>query len=348
MTEEFQLLEKVFQNWKKEAEMFFVTKFIESPTIKNHFSNCLDIIFKVTGTIDSNRGIIAYNRSYGQGKSFFFEVMNHRFRRRKGKSYFVVTSAKDLVQIFKDGGEVELLKFIKCKRLFIDDIGDEGKIKFFKHYANEMNVLRYVLLKRYEFWLSKGWLTYGTTNLSEEQMAKEYDGRVADRLQQMCHWMSFEFLSNGKSFRQYEGTRRLTPEEIKSSWNLFKKEPVKEKIDFIGYLNSMMQEEEGYLMSPDWTRWQMIKPYLEERDLIDINSIGEEEMKRAEVIVQTEAADTTKRRLKSMSESLQSYRANKARKSVSGLEVIKVAECLLIREKFLELKSNNYVFEPIK
>ena len=76
---------------------------------------------------------------------------------------------RTLVKIFVEQGEEALLKFISCKNLFIDDIGDEGERKVFKHFSNEMNVIRYVILKRYEFWLDeeKEWKTYATTNLSK-------------------------------------------------------------------------------------------------------------------------------------------------------------------------------------
>lgn len=342
-----QTLEKPYANFIQEAELFFVTKFITSSTIKKMFQDCLDIMFDITKAADAGRGIIAYNKHYGQGKTFFFDVANHRFRRKYGRNYFVKTSAKQLAQIYKDHGEEALLKFISCKNLFIDDIGDEGENKVFKHYSNQMNVLRWVILKRYEFWTEKGWKTFGTTNLSIEQIANEYDGRVADRIEHMTHWMDFSFMKEGKSFRQFDGTRRLTPSEVEANWNKFRKPVEEQRVDVIKYLNELLQEDDEYLNTNDFGRWNFVKSYLVERSLIDVSVIDEETLKVAEVLAYQDANNTAKSQYSHAGEGLKALRKKAARDKVGNKKIQEIAECILVKKKIIELKQKNYVFKPM-
>ena len=148
------MIKKVFNNFKKEVELFFMTKFITGVTLEKTYSRCLDILYNITGNEDSARGILAFNPRYGQGKSFFFDVVNHRHRRIKGRNLFVRTTAKELCEIYTStekgsNPESRLIKFISVKQLFIDDIGDElkeGAIR--SNYSNKLNVMRFVLLKK--------------------------------------------------------------------------------------------------------------------------------------------------------------------------------------------------------
>lgn len=339
-----------YENFKEEAELFFVSKYIDSSTISTAFKNCLDICFNITKTVDSSKGIIASSTHYGQGKTFFFDVMQHRFRRRFGRNFLVKTSAKELASIYTTAGkdknpQTELDKFIRCKNLFIDDIGDEGHKKTFFHYSNSLNVVNYVLLKRYEWWKEKGWKTYGTTNLTEEQMANEYDGRVIDRLKEMCHWQNFSFVAGGKSFRQFNGVRKLTAEEYNANLALHTKKEQEVKVDMIKYLNDLLQEEDDYLMINDWHRWGFVKPYLLERELVDLNSYDVEMLERAEKLAVLEASRDTKSALKHASETLQKVQGNIAKNNISKDDKFRILECLLVRDAFMGLRDKKYVFK---
>ena len=349
MIDVFKILEQKYESWKWEAETFFITKFIESGTIKDMFKNCLDIIFNITDTTESNRGIVAYNSAYGQGKTFFFDVANHRFRRKTGKNLFVRTSSKDLVNIFVKEGEEALLKFISCKNLFIDDIGDEGERKIFKHYSHEMNVIRYVILKRYEFWLDeeKEWKTYATTNLSKVQIAVQYDGRVADRLSQMCYWLDFKFLKDGKSFRQYDGTRKLTKKEVDEKWKMSESRTrvVQEKINVINYLNELILESDEYVELNDFTRWNFIKPYLVERNLVDLEAIDEELLNSVEMIAMNQKSKHARGTMKHAGEAMMSVKTKQARDSIKSKDVYYFAELLLVKKAFKKLRNEQYKFE---
>jgi DNA replication protein DnaC len=345
------MIKKAFNNFVQEAELFFVKKFITSPTIENEYSDCLDIIFDITKTKDSTKGIIAFNQKYGQGKSFFFDVVNHRHRRLKGKNIYKRITAKDLVDIYlsqkdHDLGIVELKKTIKVERLFIDDIGDEGEKKTFKQYGNELNVLRYVLLKRYEMWEKNGWITYGTTNLTLEQIASNYDGRVADRLMQMTYWKEFKFLKDG-SFRQVGETRKLTQSEIAENWKKFEVPEQPVKIDLEQYFNELIHEGDGYFIEKDISFWTFVKNYLIEKGILsdkDFEVIDDEAIENARTYVRHEVRETKKQTYRHAGNEIRSLHIGEALSKITQHDVLTVAQNKIAKQKFMELRESKYKF----
>lgn len=343
-------LNTAYANFKEEAELFFVTKFIDSSKISEAFKNCLDICFNITKEVDSTKGILACSSHYGQGKTFFFDVLQHRYRRKFGRNFFVKTSAKELAAIYTTAEkgtnpQVALDRFIKCKNLFIDDIGEEGTNKTFYHYSNSLNVITYVLLKRYEYWKDKGWKTFGTTNLTKAELSQEYGGRVVDRLDQMCYLQSFSFVAGGKSFRQFKEVRVLSNEEIEANRERLKKEEEVESIDVNAYLNELLQETDEYLMIKDWNRWSFVKPYMVDRGLVDLDSYDEELLDRAEKLAVMEAREEAKGSIKHAGETMQKIKAGIAGSTVSRESKFRILESLIVREAFLKLKEKNYVFK---
>lgn len=343
-------LNTAYENFKEEAELFFVSKFVDSSKISEAFKNCLDICFNITKTVDATKGIIASSSHYGQGKTFFFDVLQHRYRRKFGRNFFVKTSAKELAAIYTTADkntnpQIALDKFIKCKNLFIDDIGEEGSNKTFYHYSNSLNVITYVLLKRYEYWRDRGWKTYGTTNLTKSELSTEYGGRVMDRIEQMCYLQSFSFVAGGKSFRQFKDVRTLSSEEAKANLERLRVQEVKESIDVVGYLNDLLDEDEDYLMIKDWNRWSFVKPYLLERKLVDLSLYDEEMLERAEKLAIMEAKDSSKSSLKHAGDTLQKVISKKAGKTVNRDDKFRILECLLVRDAFLALRTRKYRFQ---
>ncbi len=347
------MMKDVFKNFVQEAEMFFVSKFISSEKLENEYSDCLDIIFNVTKTKDCGRGIIAFNQNYGQGKSFFFDVVNHRNKRVFGKDLFKRITAKELTQIYTsakngDDPQQKLIEAISVKKLFIDDIGDEGENKVFKHYANELNVLRFVLLKRYEMWLEKGWITYGTTNLTIKQFESNYDGRVADRVLQMCYWREFRFLAEG-SFRQVEETRKLTIEEINQAWKKLEVEKPKEKIDLEKYFNELIDESDGYFQSKDISFWSFVKKYLLDKKLISQEEldkgINDELMYESQLTLRHERTESNRKKYKNATTDVRSARIQEALRNIKPKHILNVAENKIVREKFMELRNKKHKFE---
>lgn len=346
------MINKTFNNFKEEVELFFMTKFIVGDQLKKVYSECLDILFNITKTKDITKGIIAYNPNYGQGKSFFFDVAHHRFRRLKGQNLFVKTSAKELCEMYTSTSkgsnpETRLLKFISVKRLYIDDIGDElkeGAIR--SNYSNKLNVIRWVLLKRYEFWVEKGWKTYGTTNLTIEEIAKNYDGRVADRLMQMTYYKEFKFIKNG-SFRQLKETRKLTPEEIQVNLDKFKPEEKVEKVDLEKYFNELIQEPEKNFEEKGSYFWKFVKDYLERKGLLtesDFNKIDEAMLDGSKMLLKNDIRDKKRSEMRHAPGNVRSNAIDEALKAITGSQVYDESKNIIAKRKFLELKKQRFKF----
>jgi DNA replication protein DnaC len=345
------MIKKAFDNFIQEAELFFVKPFIKTDKIESEYSECLDIIFDLSGTKDATKGIIAFNPNYGQGKSFFFDVVNHRHRRLKGKDLYKRTTAKDLAKIYTSASkgedpQMKLDEFINVKSLFIDDIGDEGENKVFHHFSNKLNVLRYVLLKRYEMWEKKGWKTFGTTNLTLEQIASNYDGRVADRLLQMTYWKEFKFLNNG-SFRQMEKTRKLTQQEIKENWKRFQPVEKVEKVDLEKYFNELIHEQDSYFVEKDISFWTLTKNYLIDKAILtdkDFESIDEELLENSRGYLRYETGRLKRMTYRNAPSDIRQMHVREALSKISSTDILNVAQNKIAREKFMELRELKHKF----
>jgi DNA replication protein DnaC len=348
------MIEKVYQNFKKEAELFFVTKFIDSPKLKTKYEKCLDVIFNVTGNMDHNKGLIAFNQKYGQGKSFFFDVVHHRVKRTKNKNVFVKTTAKDLCSFYvkadkNSDPQDQLERFISVKNLFIDDIGEELKDgKERQVFGNKLNVIRWVLLKRYELWIQKGWKTYGTTNLDIQQIAENYGGRVADRLMEMTYFEEFKFLDKG-SFRQISESRKLTQEEIKANWKKFEKpEPKMERPNLEKFFNELIEEDESYFENKDNSFWSFVKDFLIEKELLndeDFQKIDEAMLDASEMVLKRDTRETKRNALKHAPGNVRNAVIDRAIEEISRKDVFNTAENFVARRKFMELRESKHVFE---
>lgn len=70
-----------------------------------------------------------------------------------------------------------------------DDLGAEAKAFY---YGNECDVMREVVLSRYELFESHRMLTHFTTNLTEKELEKRYGENVFSRLCAMANFIRFE------------------------------------------------------------------------------------------------------------------------------------------------------------
>lgn len=347
-----QQLDIAFGNFKQEAELFFVKPLISSEIIKRMYSDCLDIMYNLTGKKDCGRGIIAFNTKYGQGKSFFFDVVNHRHRRKYGNNLSVRITAKDLCEIYKTAGKGEdpqtkLERFINVQRLFIDDIGEEIKDGVVSsHYANKLNVIRHVLLKRYELWTDKGWITDGTTNLSINDIGKHYDGRVADRLLQMSYWKEFKFLGEGSSFRQIESTRKLTQTEIEESWKKITPKKEVEKIDLEKYFNELIDEEDSFF--EHFAGWSFAKKYLIKKGLLNedqLKNIDRNSILRAGVILKKEVKATKRSEFIHTKHHVRVEAVRRGVEAITDEAIRDHAENIVAKKTFMKLRKSKHVFE---
>lgn len=342
-----------------EAEMFFVNKFITGASIENEYSFCIDVIYKIENNpdVDYTRGIIAHNKHYGQGKSFFFEVLYHMNRRLFKTNIFYKTTAKNLVDIYKQGGEKALNEAIDVKNLYIDDIGDEGEKnapKVFYHFSDKENVLRYVLLKRYEMWVAdKSYRTFGTTNLTIEDIGKVYDGRVADRLMQMVYFREFNFLledANGKipSFRQSKSSRPLTQDEIRNNWRSLRKPVEVEKPDITGYMNSLLKDDRDYLDNMGESNWNMVKEYMLKHDYIteeDLSAITNEEIEAGMQKARLQAREGVRVVLGNALRVAQGNALDERLNNITRKDGISIAENVIVRNRFYEYQTDtNFKF----
>ena len=342
-------MKEYYKEFIQEAEMFFVTKFITSPSIEKKFTFCLDLILnKEKDTeVDYNKGLLVFNPKYGQGKSFFFEILHHRIRRVYNHNIFKKTNAKELSKIYVEGGEEALLDFIKVKNLFIDDIGDEegvGGEKSVSHFGKPLNVIRYVILKRYEQWLESGFKLYATTNLSLEDIGRLYGGRVADRLMQMAYIEEFDFLSKG-SFRQIKESRRLTQAEIQASWKKLEVPEKVEQVDLVKYLNEMLDEDEDYLMHT--SSWGFIKDVMLDKGYITeslFDDITDEEINACELLERQGIRESLRISLKHAPNFVRDARKEVLYKDVRRGKLYEKVKELRVRKHFIELKKQGFKF----
>jgi len=340
-----------YQKFVQEAELFFVTKFITGPSIEAKYSFCLDVVFGLDNNpeVDYGRGLLLYSPNYGQGKSFFFDVIEHRCRRIENRNLFKRTSAKELVNYCVENGEDALKDFITVKNLYIDDIGDEGENKTFqiKKSKNMVNVLRAVLLYRYELFVKKGWKTFGTTNLTIEQIAYQYDGRLADRLKQMVHYEELKPFKSNKSFRQYEGTRLLTQVEIDANWAKLapvEKEP--EKPDVNKYLNEIINEDNEYIKNMGWPHWRFIKKYLLEKEIIKETDFvfDWEALQFAELVLRKDTVDYVKFTFKDADREVRIAEKERRLGAINDDALKEMAATIMAKQVFLHLRDQKHQF----
>lgn len=195
---------KAFDNFVMEAEAFFVTKFITSKKIERVITESLSVIFNLTND-PVKKGLFVYSKTVGQGKTMFFDIVAHRSKRLHNKKLWNKISAVELCDLYATGGKDALNFAIGIRNLVIDDLGKDQQST--RHFGDEINVLEYVLAKRYNYWLDKGFCTHITTNQTIEEITKLYGVYVEDRLKQMCIVKEFAF--NEGSFRQSKEAQRI-------------------------------------------------------------------------------------------------------------------------------------------
>lgn len=330
---------KLYKEFIFEVENFYMSQFFRSGKIDKVFNNCINIILSP----DSKRGVIAYHSKYGQGKTFFFKVLHSTCKRVFNVNIYSMTSAKELVDIYKSGGEKALLEVIGDKNLFIDDIGDELDGGKAKSYGNSMNVLRYVILKRYELWEAKGYKLHGTTNLGLTQLADSYGGRVADRMSQMNSFEEFDILEKG-SFRQVKTLRPLT--EVEKQVNrdkLIQKEEVIE-VDVKAYINELLQDPEVSIEDKDIYFFGFIKTYLENNNLIKISEPTIDDLAVAEWHARKSVKNKIRTLYRHTSTLVRGIKKDEALLELNKEEFTRVAGLIQVKKLLLKMKRENTKF----
>lgn len=333
--------DQIYDAFKIEAERFYVSQFIDSEKIERTYKEAIKLV------CDRNavQGAIAYHSKYGQGKTFLFNVLHSLYKKEKNINIYKRTSSKELTELFKSQGEEELSKFIDVKNLFIDDIGAEVKdgSAITKNYGNSMNVIEYVIFKRYELWEAKGWKLHATTNIDLNQISKIYGGRVADRLVQMCKIIEFDLIKT--SFRQVSKVRQLTQHEKDQNLEKYYPKPkeVIQKVDMIKFLNDLITEDEKQILHYDIHFWTFIRKYLERNELIEYSEITDKHLDTAETLARQSIRNTTNAAYKNIIVADREKKAAYDRLDYKGLML--VAKNAQVRAKFIQMKNDNTKFK---
>ena len=201
---------KALENYIAEAEEFFILKFIDSKRIKRIIAESITVIFNLENE-PVKKGLFVFSKNVGQGKTMFFDIIAHRSKRIHEKKLWNKVTAVELCDLYATGGKEALNEKISIRNLVIDDLGKDHTST--RHFGDEINVLEYVIAKRYIFWIEKEFITHFTSNKSIDEIEAYYGIYIKDRIEQMCVIKEFNF--NQGSFRQSTESRPLNKNEKK-------------------------------------------------------------------------------------------------------------------------------------
>ena len=136
---------------------------------------------------DLDKGLI-FMGSTGTGKTVILKTISMllgymvRFR-------FLIYTGWDMERIYsitESNEEKNTLDRQLSARMFgIDDLGEEHAT--IKVYGTDINVGIDALTKRHLEFINKGHLTFITTNLNADMIAKKYGARIESRIYEMCN-----------------------------------------------------------------------------------------------------------------------------------------------------------------
>jgi len=129
----------------------------------------------------------------GCGKTTLMTLMKHL---APADNKFSVKPCRDISFEFIQDGYQILHKYsigklyhTEPRTYCFDDLGTENNLKYF---GNECNVMAEILLSRYDLFISKKLKTHITTNLSANEIEKQYGNRVRSRLRELCNLIAFD------------------------------------------------------------------------------------------------------------------------------------------------------------
>ena len=148
--------------------------------------------------IDLEKGILLTG-PIGCGKTTLMNLMKHL---APADNKFIVKPCRDISFEFIQDGYQIIHKYSNGKlyhsepRTYcFDDLGTENNLKYF---GNECNVMAEILLSRYDLYISKKLQTHITTNLSANEIEKQYGNRVRSRMRQMLNLIAFDKSTSNK------------------------------------------------------------------------------------------------------------------------------------------------------
>lgn len=142
--------------------------------------------------INLNKGILLTG-PIGCGKTTLMTLMKHL---APADNKLIVKPCRDIsFEFIQDG--YQIIHKYSIGKLYqseprtycFDDLGTENNLKYF---GNECNVMAEILLSRYDLFISKKLKTHITTNLSANEIEKQYGNRVRSRLRELCNLIAFD------------------------------------------------------------------------------------------------------------------------------------------------------------
>lgn len=143
--------------------------------------------------LDLTKGVLLAG-PVGCGKTSLLTLIRYMVPHQR--SYEVV-STRDMIWSYSRIGYKVIEDYGNSGFFCFDDLGAELMGRF---YGKECNVMREVLLSRYDlFRQSKRKVkTHATTNLSAEELEEVYGTRVCSRMRELFNWIVFEQTSVDK------------------------------------------------------------------------------------------------------------------------------------------------------
>jgi len=134
---------------------------------------------------DLSKGIILMG-STGVGKTVYLNALSLMMG-YSNKFRFKIYTGFEMERIYQldvsHSDVYPLDQALKGKMFGIDDIGEEHTS--IKRYGSEINVGIDTLTQRHQLFVSKGFITFATTNLNAEMIGKKYGARIESRLHEM-------------------------------------------------------------------------------------------------------------------------------------------------------------------
>jgi len=110
---------------------------------------------------------------------------------------YITKACREVAFEFIQGGPEIIFKYTnrfgfnneKPRDYCFDDLGLESKSNFF---GNNVNVMREIILSRYDLFIAKGTITHFTSNLTANGIMEMYGSEVRSRIREMCNIITFD------------------------------------------------------------------------------------------------------------------------------------------------------------
>jgi len=145
-----------------------------------------------TYRIDLDKGIFLTG-PIGCGKTALITLMKYVARPDR---FFFVKTCRDISFEYISDGVDTIHRYSTLsyngrgpKAYCLDDLGSESALH---HYGNDCCPLAEILLSRYDLFIHSHMITHITTNLSADEIEKQYGNRVRSRMREMFNLISFK------------------------------------------------------------------------------------------------------------------------------------------------------------